>query len=235
MKLYRNTPVITISESTKQDLLNLGFRETISILPVGISFKPLEQAPQKELNPTLIFVGRLRRSKRINHLIQALQVVRKQIPNIQLRIVGGGGKPRYEQKLNYLVRKWNLQNNITFYGYVDEQTKQDLIKQSHAIVVTSAREGWGIVVTEANALYTPGIGYNIAGIRDSIIDGQTGLLTKKNNPQLLSEVIVTLLSDKTLYLKLRQNALNKAKEFSWDRSAKETLAVLENTHARTKG
>ncbi len=100
------------------------------------------------------------------------------------------------------------------------------LKQSHAIVVTSAREGWGIVVTEANALYTPAIGYNIAGIRDSIINGQTGLLTKKNNPQLLSEAIVTLLSDKTLYFKMRQNALNKAKEFSWDRSAKETLAVL---------
>ncbi len=226
LKLYRNTPVMTISGSTKQDLLNLGFREKISILPVGISFEPLEQAPQKELNPTLIFVGRLRRSKRIHHIIRALQIVRKQIPNIQLRIVGGGGKPRYMQKLNYLITKWNLQNNIIFYGYVDEQTKRDLVKRSHAIVVTSVREGWGMIVTEANALYTPAIGYNIHGLRDSIINGQTGLLTKKNNPQLLSEVIVTLLSDKNLYLKMRQNALNKAKEFSWDRSAKESLAVL---------
>jgi len=226
LKLYRNTPVITISKSTKQDLLNLGFYKEVSVLPVGISFKPLEQIPQKEVNPTLIYVGRLRKSKRIHHIIRALEIVRKKIPNIQLRIVGGCGKLPYIKKLNYLVRKCNLQNNVIFHGYVNEQTKRDLLKQSHAIVLSSIREGWGIVVSEANALSTPAIAYNIHGIRDAIIDGQTGLLTKKNNPRVLSEAIITLLSDKNLYAKMRQMALNKGKEFSWDKSAEETLAFL---------
>ena len=226
LKLYRNTPVMTISESTKEDLLNLGFSKEVSILPVGISFKPLEQMHQKEPNPTLIFVGRLRKSKRIHHIIQALHIVRKQIPNIQLRIVGRVGKTRYVQKLNYLIRKYNLQDNIIFHGYVDEQTKRNLIKQSHAIIVTSAREGWGLVVTEANALSTPAIGYNVSGLKDSIRTDETGILVKENNQQSLSEGILTLLQNESLSHKLAVNALEWSREFSWENSAEESLKIL---------
>ncbi len=226
LKLYRRIPVLTISESTKQDLLKLGFNKEISILPVGIPFEPLEEPLAKDFNPSLIFVGRLRKSKRIHHIIEALQMVKKDIPEIQLKIVGSGGKPGYAKKLKRLVKKYNLGGNITFYGHVNEETKRDLIKNSHLIILASVREGWGIVVSEANALSTPAVAYNIHGVRDAIIDWQTGLLTKKNNPQVLSEGIITLLTDRNLYAKMKQTALNKGKEFSWDKSAEETLAIL---------
>lgn len=227
LKLYRNTPVITISESTKQDLLNLGFSKNIFILPVGISFKPLDQISEKDQNPTLISVGRLRKSKRVHHIIQALHIVKKKLPNVQLRIVGGAGKPRYIKKLNYMVRKYNLQDNIIFHGYVNEQSKQNLIKHSHAIIVTSVREGWGLVVTEANALSTPAIGYNISGLRDSIKDRKTGLLTERNKPSSLAQTILSLFNEKDLN-RLSKNALKCSKEFLWEKSAKQSLAILKN-------
>jgi len=227
LKIYTKTPVLTISESTKQNLLNLGFSKDIFILPVGISFKPLEQMPQKEPNPTLIFVGRLRKSKRIHHIIRALQIIRKKVPNIQLRLVGRSSRPRYMKKLNCLVKKYNLQDNIIFHGYVDEQTKEDLIKQSHAIIITSIREGWGLVVSEANALSTPAVGYNVPGLRDSIIDGQTGLLTKKNNSSSLAQTILYFFDNEEVYNKLRRRALECARKLSWETSARESLEAIK--------
>lgn len=228
LKIYRNTPVMTISESTKQDLLNLRFSKEIAILPVGIPFKPLEQLCDKESDPTLIFVGRLRKSKRIHHIIEAVHLVKNKFPNIRLRIVGSGGKPNYRKKLDNLIIKYNLQDNVLFYGYIDEQTKLNLVKQSYAIVVTSVREGWGLVVSEANALSVPAVGYDVPGIRDSVINGKTGLLTRQNNPQSLARAIVDLLSEKDSYLKMCENALEFSKEFSWDKSAAETAKFVRD-------
>ncbi len=227
LKIYRDIPVMTISESTRQDLLDLKFSGKIAILPIGISFKPLERISQKEAEPTLIFVGRLRKSKRVHHIIQALRIVKKTIPNIRLRIVGGGGKKyHYLNKLVHLINRYNLENNVVFYGYVDELTKRNLIQQAHAIMVASVREGWGLVVSEANALSTPVIGYNIPGLRDSIKDGETGLLTKKNNPVSLAQSILSFLNDDDLSARLTINALQSSRDFEWDNSAQESIKVF---------
>jgi glycosyltransferase involved in cell wall biosynthesis len=226
LRIYRNIPVITISESTKQDLLNLGFSKKIFVLPIGITFKPLEQVPQKEDNPTLIFVGRLRKSKRVHHIIKALRIVKKEIPNIRLRIVGRVSRPGYLRRLNCLTRKYGLQENIIFHGYVDEHTKKSLISRSQAIVVTSVREGWSLVVTEANILSTVAIGYNVPGLRDSIVHGQTGLLTLKNNPSALAQTILNFFKDPVLCNKLSNNALEWTKRFNWDEASKNSLGLL---------
>ena len=227
LKFYRKTPVITISESTKEDLLNLGFSNKISILPIGISFKPLAQLSQKEPRPSLVYVGRLRKSKRVHHIIEALKIIKKAIPNIQLNVIGKGGRPHYIKKLHYLISKYDLQDNVNFYGYVDELTKHNLIKKAHALMVTSVREGWGLVVSEANALSTIAIGYNVHGLRDSIIDGQTGLLTAKNNPFVLAETVLNFFKDPLLCNRLSNKALQWSRRFSWETSAQDNLEALK--------
>jgi glycosyltransferase involved in cell wall biosynthesis len=229
LKIYRNTPVLTVSQSTKKDLQALGGCKKISIVPEGLAFRPVEEIPRKETEPTLIFVGRLRKSKRVHHAILALSIVKRKIPNIRLRIVGGAGRKGYRKKLDFLVKKLNLEDNVIFYGSVNDQTKIDLIKSSHALLVTSVKEGWGLVASEANALATVSIGYNVSGLRDSIIDGQSGLLTKANNPASLAEAVITCLQDKEFYNRLCSSALNTAKKFSfsWDKSAAATLARIK--------
>lgn len=234
LKVYRNTPVFTISESTRQDLINLGFKAPISIVPIGIYYQPLDQIPEKETDPTLIYVGRLRKSKRIHHIIKALDIVKRKIPNIRLWIIGAGGKTSYIKKLHKLMEKYNLKNNIKFCGFMNEPAKLDLIKHSHAIIVTSAKEGWGLVVTEANALGTPAITYNVSGLKDSVRDKHTGILTKENNSQALSVAILNLLENENLYHRLAINALEWSKKFSWQNSAQESLKVLEELHSQAK-
>ncbi|MFH1856885.1 MAG: glycosyltransferase family 4 protein, partial [Candidatus Omnitrophota bacterium] len=72
LKPYKKQLMITISESTKDDLVGLGFnKDKIFIIPMGIDFKPLEKVLEKENKPTVLYVGRLKKSKRVHHIIEA--------------------------------------------------------------------------------------------------------------------------------------------------------------------
>ncbi len=93
------------------------------------------------------------------------------------------------------------------------------MSQAHLILVPGFREGWGLVVTEANAMGTPAVTYNVNGLRDSVRDGQTGILVKKNTPQSLAHASIALLQDQYTLNKLSLNALTFSKEFTWDNTA----------------
>ena len=90
--------------------------------------------------------------------------------------------------------------------YVDRKTKDELVKKAWVIAVPGVREGWGQVVTDANALGTPAVGYNIPGLRDSIKHGYNGLLVD-DNPEALADGMVKILSDDKLREKLSKNAI----------------------------
>ncbi len=120
----------------------------------------------------------------------------------------------------------NKPDGVTFFGHVDGEKKYELLSRAHAILVPGVREGWGLVVTEANAMGTPAVGYDVHGLRDSIRDGETGLLCDCN-PEAMADMAVRLLQDKALRMKLSGNALEWAGEFDWGRSAVETLKILE--------
>lgn len=213
---YRNIPTMAVSNSTKQDLINLGFTN-VSIVPEGIRFKPLKKVPRKE-NKTLIFVGRLKKAKKPQDAIKAFSIVRKKIPSAKLWIAGSG---YYRDKLEKIAGK-----NVRFFGKVSEKRKLELMRKANAILVPGIREGWGLIVTEANACGTPAIAYNVPGLRDSVEDGNNGLLVSPN-PKNMAEAIIRFLSDKNLQEMLSENALTHSRQFSWDNSAKETLNFLE--------
>jgi glycosyltransferase involved in cell wall biosynthesis len=100
--------------------------------------------------------------------------------------------------------------------------------RSHALVLPSVREGWGLVVTEANSLGTPCVGYDVSGLRDSVKDGETGLLAEAGNVDDLADKIIMFLTDDTLRERLSRNALDYSRRFSWDESAKVFLEILRS-------
>lgn len=217
LKNYIDIPTITVSQSTKNDLIDLGFKD-ITIISEGINFKPLPDIPEKEKEPTLIFVGRMGRAKLPDHVMKAFTHIKKSIPDAKLWMVGDG---KMRKKLEE-----NKPEDVTFFGYVDGNKKHELMSRAHAILVPGVREGWGLVVTEANALGTPAVGYNVHGLRDSIRDGQTGLLCEPN-PEAMADIAVRLLQDDTLREGLSENALAWAGVFDWDRTAEEFMKAIE--------
>jgi len=117
-------------------------------------------------------------------------------------------------------------DGVTFFGYVDSERKRELMSRAHAILVPGIREGWGLVVTEANAMGTPAVGYDVHGLRDSIRDGETGILCE-TKPEMMAARAVEFLRDKRVRDRLSGNALVWAGEFDWERSAEEFIRVVE--------
>jgi glycosyltransferase involved in cell wall biosynthesis len=177
--------------------------------------------PRKAQDPTLVFMGRIRKAKLPDHALAAFGEVRRQIPRTKLLVLGDG----YLRQ--DLENRWGNGNGVRFFGHVSEAKKVELLSQAHVALIPGVREGWGQVVIEANACGTPAVGYNIPGIRDSIRDGETGLLTHENTPTGLSEQVMRLFRDDEFRTKLSINALAWANEFSWDDSARKFLGIVE--------
>lgn len=219
LKQYTDVPTMTVSESTKQDLVDLGF-EDVTIVPEGIDVEPLDEVPEKADVPTFLFVGRLKEAKRPHHAVEAFRYIQEEIPDAQMHVVGDG----------YMLEELKEQaaangSNITFHGYVSEERKLELMKRSHVLLVPGVREGWGLVVTEANAMGTPAVGYDVHGLRDSIKDGETGMLSEPE-PRALAETAVSLFETKPTST-LAQTAVEDAGTYNWDRTAGEIEDYLE--------
>jgi glycosyltransferase involved in cell wall biosynthesis len=215
---YVDIPTITVSESTRQDLLDLGFKE-VFVVPEGLNFKPLSEVPEKESYPVVVYVGRLERAKRPDHAIRAIRVVRKRLPDAELWVLGVGS---FGMDLERMAG-----DGIRFFGCLSDTNRRDLVSRSWVLVNPSVREGWGLNVVEANALGTPCVAYDVAGLRDSVTNDETGLLAEAGNVEVLAEKIVTVLDDDALRKELSQNALDYSRQFSWDRSAKEFMKILQ--------
>lgn len=217
---YRELPTITVSESTKLDLERIGFRR-VFVVPNGVDIEPVDELPEKSERPTIIFLGRMKRAKKPQDVVEAFRLVKREVGDAQLWMVGDG----------YLRRRLEGRDKgVRFFGYVDRKTREMLLRRAWLIAVPGVREGWGQVVTQANALATPAVGYDIPGLRDSIRHGYNGLLVDGGDIHAFAEAMVRLLTDDELRLRLSRNAIEWARRFSWDKSAEEFERVILNMH-----
>lgn len=217
LKRYKDIPTMTVSNSTKDNLVELGFKD-IFVVPEGIKFKPLSKVPAKEKDPTFIFVGRLKKAKKPQDAVKAFNIVKKEVPSAKLWVVGDGYHRKELEKI--------AGDGITFFGKVTDEKKLELMSRAHAILVPGVREGWGLIVTEANACGTPAIAYDVPGLRDSVEDFKNGILVGPR-PEKMAEIMMNLVSNEKLRRDLSGKALEHSRQYSWDNSAKETFKILE--------
>ena len=206
---YRQTTTLTVSESSKADLEQIGFTN-VKVIPMGISTNPLDKVGQKEDKITITCIGRLKRHKLPDHAVKAFTIIKKKIPTSKMWIIGDGYMRRDLEQLGI--------KDITFFGRVNSSTKYDLLSKSHLVLSPSIREGWGLIVTESNAMGTPVVAYNVNGLRDSVIHDTNGILTDSNTPESLAESSLKLLNDKENLMNLSNKALEHSRNFSWDKT-----------------
>lgn len=223
---YRKTPVVTVSPSTRGDLLALGFKD-VSIVMNALDFAPLPVPPTKEPAPTLMFLGRLRSTKRPEDAIEIFRLVQQGVPNVRLWMAGTGpAEAALKQQAMGL-------EGVDFLGRVDNEKKLELLARAHVLLVPGVREGFGINVIEAAAQGTPAVGYDIHGLRDSIQNGYTGLLAR--GPADAAQKVARLLNDKTLHEQMVGNCLLYALGFRWDARAQEFQQVVRRVTGIPKG
>lgn len=192
-RLYSDNKFWTISQSTKDDLIKFGVKkENIEILPMGFDGVQLDKLPSKYKEPTALFVGRLAEMKGIKDAIKAIAEVNKnKNKKWKLRIVGRGEK-KYEAGLRQLVSDLSLDDYVQFLGFVDERTKFEEMAKAWVLLVPSSREGWGMIVPEANSVGTPAIGYNVPGLRDVLKKYSSNNKVIFNSSDTLSSVILKI-------------------------------------------
>ncbi len=219
---YRRTQLVTLSESSKETILNRFNMpgDRVTVVPPGIdpTFRPDDT---KSAHPTLLAVGRLVPPKHFDLVIQAIQHAQSECPELEATIVGDGfERPKIEQA----VRDAGLEKSVRIAGRVSPKELLELYQTSWLNVSASSHEGWGMTVTEAAACGTPSVVTNISGHRDAIVDGVTGVLVDDVNA--LGMAIAKLVSQPKLVADLAASALAHAAQFSWTQTAYGTLRTL---------
>ncbi|MCU0329769.1 MAG: glycosyltransferase family 4 protein [Candidatus Kapabacteria bacterium] len=225
-KVYRSTPIIVVSESTRKEAIERGIpAENISIVYNGIDPHSFPMTVgTKEHVPTVTYFGRLKRYKSVHHLIQAFAIVRERIPSARLRILGTGDDRSH---LENLVHSLGMNDAVVFHGYVSRDDKVRLLSSSHVVVNTSVKEGWGITNLEANACGTPVVVSDVPGLRDSVRQGDSGLMYPYGDIQALAAAVTHILADEADRQRLSEGAVRWASTFTWSRSAQDMLARLQ--------
>lgn len=214
-------PTITVSESTRRDLLRYGFRpELVKVMSEGIELTPLARLTdaRKFSKPTLLSLGALRPMKRTLDQVAAFEIAKRDIPDLKLKIAGSLDDPSgYGEVVLRCIAASPFVQDIECLGRVSQADKVKLMRQCQMIMVTSLKEGWGLIVTEAASQGTPAAVYDVDGLRDSVRDGQTGRVTAAR-PAALAEAIVAIMKDRKLYHQLRTNAWQWSKEITFDQA-----------------
>jgi glycosyltransferase involved in cell wall biosynthesis/O-antigen/teichoic acid export membrane protein len=223
LRLYRDVPAVAVSESTRSDLLRLGFSD-VRVVPPGRDEPPDVRDLAKEPVPTFLFVGRFAANKRPAHAVAAFSAIKRALPLAQLWMIGSGPLER--------SLKETAPPDVHFLGRVPRNELFERMARSHGLLVPSVREGWGLVVVEANSVGTPAVGYDVAGLKDSIRSGETGLLARAGDPGSLAANAVSLVADGERYARMRGAGIAWAERFSWDVTAAELLSIAELEHSR---
>lgn len=207
--------ILTESESTKQDMKKYGFHP-ISIFPIWLDLPPLRKLPTKQHITNLLSLGAVRPMKRTLDTVRAFEVARRLDDRLTLSIAGDMSSP-YAEKVRQYVAKSPFRGDIQLLGRVSDDERLRLMRDSGFILVTSVKEGWGLIVTEANSQGTPAAVYDADGLRDSVRANETGIVSPAN-PQALGVAIASLTSDDATYSGLRDRAWNFSKEFTVSRT-----------------
>jgi glycosyltransferase involved in cell wall biosynthesis len=220
--IYRNSRVVTLSESSKAEIQEmLGLRpQRITVAPPGVDprFTP---GGHRSPVPLVVAVGRLVPVKRFDALMRALAQVRAAHPALEAVIVGEG----YERPaLEALRAELGAAEWLQLPGRVSEDELLSFYRRAWVVASSSQREGWGMTLTEAAACGTPSVATNIAGHADAVLDGESGLLV--DDVDGLAPALARVLGDEVLRSRLAKGALARARWFTWEATARRALEAL---------
>ncbi len=219
---YRRTQVVTPSDATREELLELGFRpDRVRAVPNGVS-EQFQPGGERAEQPTVVAVGRLAPVKRFDELLRAAEVARRRVPHLRLELVGDGPMRR---DLENLARELGATEWVTFHGQVSHADLVEHYRRAWIVASASLAEGWGLTLTEAAACGTPAVATDIRGHRSSVVAGATGVLAPLER---LGDAMADVLVDEGLRARLGSAALTRARTLTWDASA---TGILEELHA----
>ena len=207
--------IIANSNYTKENLKNVGIdSRNIITVPNGVDIEKYRNVKaDKFKEPTICTISRLVKYKRICDLIVAIKIIKREIPNIKLKIIGTGPE---ETNLKKLTNKLGLVDNIEFLGFVERHDDViKILKASHVFVLPSIVEGFGMVVVEAMAAGIPYVASDIPPIREVTDGGVGGVLFNPMDYKNLALMIKNVLTEDSLRKDLMTDVNKYIENYDW--------------------
>jgi glycosyltransferase involved in cell wall biosynthesis len=224
-RLYRGVPFVSISESTRDDLIARGIPpEQIQVQHCGIRRPTIEPGDHARRGARIAYIGRLERYKQIDVLLRAVAKLSERFPEARIDVIGRGSE---RARLEQVARAAGVAERTHFVGFVSDEERDHLLASARVCVCPSTKEGWGLTVIEANALGTPVVATDAPGLRDSVEEGRTGFLVPDGDVDAFADRIGALLSDVELGRRMSGAALTWSHRFDWDHAADQMAESLE--------
>lgn len=228
--------IIAVSHSVKEELNEILRipKEKIKVVYHGADkiFQPIKD--KEEVNKRLskygifgkyiISVGKIEPVKNFTRLIEAFAIFNRSEKGLYKLVIVGPPYHQYEE-IFQKIRRLSLSNKIIFVGYVPSDELPYLYSGAKLFIRPSLYDSFGLSVLEAMACGTPAIVSNISSFVEIVENA--GILVNPYNVEEIAEAIYKVLTNEELQNKMREKGLEKAKHFSWEKCARETLAVYE--------
>ena len=210
-----------LAEYTANEMARVIPRDKLVKIAPGIDVKHFVPHEVKKSRPTLISVGRLVHRKGQDRLVEALPIIKRAIPDVELVFVGEGP---HRRELDRLVKRHNLENSVRFIGRVNYKDLPKYFSLGNVFAMPSRNrlfglevEGLGIVYLEASACGLPVIAGDSGGAPDAVIEGETGYVVDGNDIESIAARAIELLGDPNLRARLGQRGRNWVEaEWNWD-------------------
>ncbi|MEM2901067.1 MAG: glycosyltransferase family 4 protein [Thermoplasmata archaeon] len=232
---YMGTKVIAVSENTRDEAISMGINpKNIRIVYNGVSSRLCPAFENKAKYPLVVSVGRLKKYKRLNMLVEAFGKALEQLDEdmaskAKLVIAGKGDA---EDDIRNTIKRLGLESKVIMKGFISEEEKFKLLQEAWVFAAPSSKEGWGIAVIESSACGTPVVAFDVPGLRNSVRDGETGILVREETSEALGKALVRLLVNKEEREKMSRSAVAWGKRFDWDSCAQDFMNVIDEVVGR---
>ena len=218
------TALVANSQGLKDRALRFMPSLPMEVIPNGIDlerFNPVQKRDESD-GLKLLTVGRLSVTKRVELLIDAVEILHKEGYKLSLTIAGGGKR---EQKLRDLLAQKELRNIVNIRGRINPENMPQRYRQSDIFVSASMQEGMSNAMLEAMASGLPIITTRCEGVEELVTDN--GLVVEEASGEVIAQAIKQLANDRPLCEQMATAARTRAEQFTWSRTAEEYLALYE--------
>jgi len=221
-----NSDILVTASSEMAKAIKEEYKISNEILVVhrGVSLDRFKMQPWDKVEKnTIIFVGRLEKTKGVQYIIKAVSIVKKEIDEVKLYIIGDG---YYKKKLQRLTEKIGLDRNIIFIGKLPQEQVVKYYGKANLFIMHSLFESFGVVALEAMASGRPVIATKTGGTVD-IVTEETGKLVSYGDVEKLAEAIIYILSNERLAKNMGAEGRKRAEIFTWENTAERYLEIYQ--------
>ncbi len=242
-RIFRSVAAQTVTSLLQRDKIRelYGWQsQNIEVIPPGVdvrSFQPPDPSrppPRTDFPARYIFsLSRIDSGKGHDFLIDAFDLVRREVPDVHLIIGGGSPTPQLRERavlatMHAIIDEKRLHDHVTIAGYVPDDLLVPYYQRAALFALPSLFEPFGMTVLEAMACSTPVVASRLGGIRSVITSGQNGLLVDPTDRNEFAAAMVRLLKDRQMADRLGEAGRSTViEEFSWEAIARRHLALFE--------